>query len=70
MRLSIKEKAGVEDVSKIYEGIHLSESFIRNSVINPDSITPDSLEEGGRHFGICDKCRNKKEGFLQFDKKD
>lgn len=64
MRLSVKEKAGIDDVARIYEGLHLTESFIRNSAMDPDSITPDLLKEGDRHFGICDKCRNKKEEFL------
>jgi len=64
MGLSIKEKAGIDDVARIYEGLHLTESFIRNSVINPGSITPDLLKEGDKHYGFCDKCRKKKEEFL------
>ena len=64
MKLSIKEKAGVDDVNRIYEGLHLPESFIRNSATNPDSISPELLEEGDKHFGFCDQCRKKKEEFL------
>jgi len=66
MKLSIKEKAGIDDVARIYEGLHLAESFIRNSAINPDSITSDFLKEGDKHFGFCDQCRKKKEEFLPF----
>lgn len=64
MKLSIKEKAGIDDVARIYEGLHLSEGFIRNSSMNPDSIIPDLLKEGDKHYGFCDKCRKKKEEFL------
>lgn len=64
MKLSIKEKAGVDDVARIYEGLHLTESFIRNSAINPESITFELSQKGDRHFDICDKCRKKKEEFL------
>lgn len=64
MNLSIKEKAGIDDASKIYEGLHLNEGFIRNVAMDPDSIALDLLKEGNRHFGICDKCRKKKEEFL------
>ncbi len=64
MKLSIKEKAGVNDVVRIYEGLHLTEGFIRNSAVDPDNISPDLLKEGDRHFGFCDQCRKKKEEFL------
>lgn len=64
MKLSIKEKAGIDDVARIYEGLHLSEDFIRNSAMNSESITLELLKEGDRHFGICDKCQKKKEEFL------
>ncbi len=64
MELSIKEKAGIDDVSRIYEGLHLTEGFIRSSAIDSDSISQELSEEGNRHFGFCDQCRNKKEEFL------
>ena len=67
MKLSIKEKAGIDDASRIYEGFHLTEGFIRNSAIDPDSISQELSEEGNRHFSFCDKCRNKKEDFLPFN---
>ena len=67
MKLSIKEKAGIDDVARIYEGLHLNEGFIRNAAMDPDSITSDLLKEGDRHFIICDKCRKKKEEFLPFN---
>lgn len=64
MRLSIKEKAGIPDTSKIFEGLHLTEGFIRNLAVNPNSIEPEFKKVGDRHFSICDDCRNKKESFL------
>ncbi|MDO8496176.1 MAG: hypothetical protein Q7S43_01845 [bacterium] len=64
MELSIKEKAGIDDVARIYEGLHLTESFIRNLATDSDGIAPDFLEEADRHFGFCDQCRKKKEEFL------
>ena len=67
MSLSIKEKAGIDDVVRIYEGLHLSEGFIRNLAIDPESIAHELLKEGNRHFGICDKCRKKKEEFLPLE---
>lgn len=64
MRLSIKEKAGIPDTSKIFEGLHLTEGFIRNLAINPDVIEPEFKKVGDRHFNICDSCQKKKESFL------
>ena len=67
MKLSIKEKAGIVDVSRIYKGVHLSEDFIRNSVISPDSIEAELKAESNRHFGICEKCRKHKDSLLPFN---
>ena len=64
MKLSMKEKAGIDDVARIYEGLHLTDGFIRNLVIYPDSISQELLEEADRHFSFCDQCRKKKEEFL------
>jgi len=64
MRLSIKEKAGITDTSRIFEGLHLTEGFIRNSVLNPDILEKELVDAGNKHFGMCDKCRHKKESFL------
>lgn len=68
MRLSSLEKAGLPDPSRIYEGLHLAEDFIKNMALNEEGIEQELREEGERHFGICEKCRNKKNGFLPFDK--
>lgn len=61
MRLSIKEKAGIADTSRIFEGLHLSEGFIRNMADKKKRVTLERefIERGERHFGICDKCRDK-----------
>ena len=64
MKISIKERAGILDTSKIFEGLHLTEGFIRNSALNPDAIEPEFKKSGDHHFGICDKCSKKKESFL------
>ena len=60
MRLSIKEKAGIVDVSKIFEGLHLSKRFIENTADEKKKGELDSeiIKEGERHFSVCDKCRN------------
>lgn len=65
MRLTIKEKAGLRDTSRIFESLHLSEGFIRNMADeNKRAILErEFIERGERHFGICDKCRNKFEEF-------
>lgn len=64
MRLSIKEKAGIADTSKIFEGLHLREGFIRNMALHPEVMEQELKDEGDRHFGICDKCRKEKESYL------
>jgi len=67
MRLSIKEKAGIVDTSGIFEGLHLSDGFIKNMANEEKrkSLDPEIIEEGERHFEICDKCRGKLEEFRQ-----
>ncbi len=67
MRLTIKEKAGIADTSRVFEGLHLSEGFITN-MADPKkraTLEKEFIERGERHFGMCDKCRNK---FEQFQK--
>lgn len=65
MRLSIKEKAGLVDTSRIFEGLHLSERFLRNIADKGKKrqLSAEVLKEGERHFVICDKCRGKFEEF-------
>ena len=61
MRLSTKEKAGIVDTSRIFEGLHLVQGFIENMADGEKRATldPEVVKEGERHFGICDKCRDK-----------
>lgn len=63
MRLNIKEKAGIVDTSRIYEGLHLSEEFVANMADEDkkDKLDKEIVEEGERHFRICDKCQGKLE---------
>lgn len=68
MRLTIKEKAGVPDISRIFEGLHLSKEFVRNVVLYPEIIEQELKDEGERHFEICDKCRKEKNGYLPLQK--
>ena len=65
MRLTIKEKAGIIDTSRIYEGLHLSEGFLRNMADDRKRATLEKefIERAEKHFGICDKCRDKLEEF-------
>ena len=64
MRLSMKEKAGLADTSKIFEGLHLSEDFIMNMADEKKRLTLEKefIEKGERHFRVCDKCRGEFEG--------
>ncbi len=64
MKTSIKERAGVPDTSRIFEGLHLTEEYLRNSAINPIDIEPEFKEEEKKHLNVCPSCRNKKESFL------
>ena len=61
MRLSIKEKAGAVDTSRSFEGLHLREEFIKNVADEEKAgkLEKEILEEGMRHFKICDKCLDK-----------
>ena len=65
MRLSVKEKAGTIDTSRIFEGLHLSERFIRNMADEKikSELEPEITKEGEIHFGVCGKCRNQLEEF-------
>jgi len=58
MRLSIKEKAGIVDTSRIFEGAHLAQGFIESMADEEKKATLDEevREEGERHFNICDQC--------------
>lgn len=69
MRLSIKEKAGIVDASKIFEGLHLSKEFIRNMALHPESIERELKDISKKHFGICDKCRKEKDSYLPLEDK-
>ena len=64
MKLSIKEKAGIPDASRIFEGLHLTKEYIKNSVFSPESIGLELKKEGDIHFNICDDCRKKQESIL------
>lgn len=67
MRPSIKEKAGIIDTSRIFEGLHLSEKFIINMADEEKrkGLDRETIKEGDRHFSICDKCRSKLGEFRQ-----
>lgn len=59
MRLSIKEKAGVIDASRIFETGHLSEAFLENMA---DAKKKGKLEreiviEGNKHLALCGKMQ-------------
>ena len=63
MRLSIKEKAGIPDVSRIFDGLHLQEKFIENTA-NQETrkgLESEFIEAGETHFKICKSCRNRLE---------
>ena len=61
MKMSIKEKAGVFDTHRIFEGLHLNREFIENmaDVDKRKTLDPDCVEEGEKHFKICDECLKK-----------
>lgn len=71
MRLTIKEKAGVVDTSRVFEDLHLNESFIRNMADGKKRaiLEGELIEVGERHFRTCDKCRNKFGEFKREPKK-
>lgn len=57
-RLSIKEKAGIIDTSRIFEGMHLSEGFLKNmaDAQKKEKLEREIIVEGNRHLALCDKC--------------
>lgn len=64
-KLTIKEKAGIKDSDRIFEGLHLSESFLRRIAIDSDSVTnPEFKKRAESHFSYCDECLKKREAFL------
>ena len=67
MSMSLKEKAGIVDTLKIYEGLHLSRDFIHNFAMDSENLEPELKEEGERHFNICEKCKTRRDSFLPFE---
>jgi hypothetical protein len=68
-KLTIKEKFGVTDRARIFEGLHLTDGFIRSMALRKDTVEPEFLVEGERHFGICEECKNKRDSFLPLEEK-
>lgn len=76
MRLSIKEKAGIIDTSRIFETGHLVEAFLENmaDVQKKKNLEREIIIEGNKHLALCNKCgrkleeleKNPKEGDLPF----
>jgi len=68
MRLSIKEKAGIIDTSRIFEGLHLSQPFLHNMVDDEKkkNLEGEIIIEGNKHLVLCEKCRHK---FEELEKK-
>ena len=67
MEMSVLEKAGVVDPLKVYDKLHISESFLRNIALSPEKVDPVHRKEIEGHFKICDKCLKEKESFLPMD---
>ena len=67
MRQNIKEKAGIVDTLRIFEGLHLSDKFIANMADEGTKMGLDKeiVKEGERHFGICGKCRSRLKAELE-----
>ncbi|OGM98484.1 MAG: hypothetical protein A2915_00790 [Candidatus Yanofskybacteria bacterium RIFCSPLOWO2_01_FULL_41_34] len=63
MRLSIEEKAGIIDTSRIFETGHLSEAFLENmaDAQKNEKLERDLVVESNKHFAFCKKCRDKLE---------
>jgi len=57
----------VADVSRIYDGLHLSKEFVRNAALHPENLEQEFKDEGERHFKICETCRGKKDQFLPLE---
>ena len=76
MRLSIKEKAGIIDTSRIFETGHLAEAFLENMADDQKkkNLEREIVIEGNKHLALCRKCSHKleelekrpKEGDLPF----
>lgn len=64
MGMSILEKAGLVDPLKVYDKLHVSESFLRNMALSPEKVDPVHKKEIEGHFNICDKCLKEKESYL------
>lgn len=67
MRLSTKERAGIIDTSRIFEGGHLAEAFIENMADDKkrENLERDIVVEGNKHFALCRKCSHKLEGLAK-----
>ncbi len=63
MRLSIKEKAGIVDTSRIFETGHLADAFLENMADTnlKKNFDREILIEGNKHIALCEKCRHKLE---------
>lgn len=64
MEMSVLEKAGLVDPLKVYEKLHVSESFLRNMALSPEKVDPVHKKEIEGHLKMCDKCLKEKESFL------
>ena len=60
MRQTIKERAGLTDTLRIFEGLHLSGGFIDN-LTNGAKINRELLMESNKHLALCKKCRERLE---------
>ncbi len=71
MRLSIKEKAGIIDTSRIFETGHLSEAFLENmaDVQKKKKLEREIVIEGNKHLALCGKCRHRFEELEKRPKK-
>ena len=63
MRLSIKEKAGIIDTSRIFETGHLAGAFLENMAEEQkrEKLEREIVIEGNKHLALCRKCRHKLE---------
>ncbi|KKS13978.1 MAG: hypothetical protein UU70_C0002G0002 [Candidatus Yanofskybacteria bacterium GW2011_GWA1_41_6] len=63
MRLSIKERAGIIDTSRIFETGHLARAFLENmaDVKKKKNLEREIIIEGNKHLALCEKCRHKLE---------
>ncbi len=70
MRMSILEKAGLVDPLKVYDGLHVSEGFLRDLAQSPDKVDPVHRKEIEGHFEFCDQCLKEKESYLPIGSSD